>query len=117
MKYRKLTKDGDYPFGNNSLDFYVNNAEAVAQSVKTRLLLFLNEWFLNVEDGTPWVQGVFGKQVNETYENIIRTRILETENVNSIEDFTTELNRETRKLTVSCMLITTFGSTPFTLEV
>lgn len=116
MRYRKLTSTGDYSFGNNQYDFYKDSPEAVAQSVQTRLKLWLGEWFLDIEDGTPWIQGVLGKQQASTYDALLRARILETEGVTEIVTYTSTLNTETRKLNVSCVLNTIYGVTR-TIEV
>lgn len=43
MKYRKLDNTGDYSFGSGLTDF-VENKEAIAQAIKTKILLFYGEW-------------------------------------------------------------------------
>lgn len=111
MRYRKLTATGDYPFGNNQFDFHRNTPELVAQKVMTRLKLWLNEWFLDVEEGTAWIQGVLGKQQQATYDNVLRERILDTEGVLSIVSYESLLNTETRKLSVTVVLDTIYGET------
>ena len=52
MKYRKLDENGDYSFGNNSLDF-ISDADAIAQAIKTKILLFYGEWWENTAIGIP----------------------------------------------------------------
>ena len=49
MRYRKLTETGDYSFGNGSLD-YISGVAAIAQAVKTRIMLFLAEWWEDQEE-------------------------------------------------------------------
>lgn len=113
MRYRILDSNGDMSFGNNQLNFYKDSPEAVAQLVQTRLKLWLNEWYLNVEDGTPWLQGVIGKQQLSTVELVLRSRIVETEGVLSLSDFYLTIDPDTRKLSVSGTIDTIFGATTF----
>ena len=111
MKYRKQTASGDYSFGNGLSDFYINSPEAVAQSVKTRLLLWVNEWFLDTEEGTYWLQGVIGKQDQETRDTVIRSRILETEGVTGISDYSTIIDSDNRTLSIAATIDTLYGTT------
>lgn len=111
MRYRKLTNTGDYSFGNGQLDFYRDVPAAVGQSVKTRLLLWLGEWFLNTDDGTPYLEGILGKYSVAQANTIIQDRVLATENVVSIENYQSNIDTENRKLTVQFDLNTIFGPT------
>lgn len=111
MRYRKLDENGDYVFGNGQDDFLKNSPEAVAQAVKTRLLLWKEEWFLDVEEGTPYLQGVIGKHSEETRNTVLRTRILNTEGMRSILSFENIIDPETRKLSLSVSIDTIYGNT------
>jgi hypothetical protein len=111
MKYRKLSSTGDYVFGNGNMDFYTNSPEAVGQSVVTRLKLWVNEWFLNVEEGTLWLQGVIGKQQQSTVDTILRSRILETQGVTDITSYDSIIDPDTRKLSLNVTIDTLYGST------
>jgi len=111
MRYRKLSPTGDYTFGNGQADFYKDQVEAVIQSVKTRLLLWLGEFFLDVEEGTPYLQGVIGKHDLLTRENVIRKRILDTEDVTGITNFTSIIDPDSRKLSISVSVSTIYGNT------
>ncbi|MCC8379886.1 hypothetical protein [Xenorhabdus sp. PB30.3] len=53
MRMRRLDDNHDWTFGNGRSD-YATKSEAIAQSVKTRLLSLFNDWFLNPEHGVPW---------------------------------------------------------------
>ena len=59
MKYRKLTSTGDYSFGNNMNDF-VEGSEAIAQAIKTRVLLFYREWWESV----LWIPSFRGRRIH-----------------------------------------------------
>jgi hypothetical protein len=111
MKYRKLDNEGDFVFGNGNMDFLLNTPEAVGQAVVTRLKLWVNEWFLNVEEGTLWLQGVIGKQQQTTVDTILRSRILETEGVTDITSYESIIDPDTRKLSLNVTIDTLYGTT------
>ncbi|MNG52493.1 hypothetical protein D3C72_1720290 [compost metagenome] len=110
MRYRKLDEDNDYSFGVGVNNFHINSPEAVAQAILTRLQLWMGEWFADTSDGTGWNQSILGKQSNNLYELTLRQRVLETPGVQSIEEFQSSLNSETRKLSVSMTVNTIYGS-------
>ncbi len=111
MRYRKLTSDNDYTFGNGQLDFYRDIPEAVAQSVKTRLLLWLGEWFLDINEGTPYMQGILGKYSKSTADITIQDRVLATPKVVGINNYESTLDADKRSLSVSFDLDTIYGPT------
>jgi hypothetical protein len=111
MRYRKLSSDNDYVFGNGQLDFYDNVPEAVGQSVLTRLLLWLGEWYLDTSAGTAYVQGILGKY-SQTNANItIQDRVQQTTGVTDISSYNSNLNPETRSLSVALSIDTVYGPT------
>lgn len=111
MRYRKLTADGDYSFGNGQLDFWRDVPEAVSQSVKTRILLWLGEWFLDTTEGTPFMQGILGKYSKETADVVIQDRVLSTTGVVDIQNYVSSLNPDTRRMSISFDLNTIYGPT------
>lgn len=116
MRYRRENADGDYTFGQGDESWLINSPEAVAQAVKTRFMLWRGQWFLDITEGTPWVQSVLGKQKAEIYELAIRRRILETRGVNAIIDFSTSVNTRTRRVVFSATLDTRYGTTTVNSE-
>lgn len=111
MRYRKLDSDGDFSFGSNLNNFHIDSAEAVGQSVLTRLKLWIGEWFADTSDGTGWNQSVLGKRSKSLYELTLRQRVLSTFGVVSIENFQSNLDTKKRHLTVSMTINTIYGST------
>jgi hypothetical protein len=109
MIYRALDENGDYKFGNGSADFLKNSPPTVAQHVATRLKLLQSEWFLDLTEGTPWKTRVLGTDTMSTYNMAIRERILNTEGVTGIAAYSSSLNRDTRELSVSATINTTYG--------
>lgn len=116
VRYRREDDDGDYTFGQGDDTWLVNSPEAVAESIKTRFLLWYGQWFLDTTEGTPWIQSVLGKQRPETYNLAIRQRILETQGVSSITAFNTTVDGRTRRVTFTATVETIYGTTTVTSE-
>ena len=117
MKVRKLDSNGDIVTHGET---WATDAEAVAQTAKTRLNLFLGEYFRDITDGMPWFekedgsQGIFGKGYSlAQVESLIRRRILETPEVLKILRFTTDFDNNERRLNVECTILTTYGEATF----
>lgn len=107
MKVRKLSASGDYMMGHGDLDFSQDTPEAVAQNAMTRLALWRGTWFIDTQEGTPWLQQILGK--HEAADVVIRSRILETPGVLSIESFESILDPDSRRLTITATLNTQYG--------
>lgn len=116
MRYRKLTPDGDYSFGAGQLDFYRDVPEAVGQAVMTRLLLWLGEWFLNTDEGTPYMLGILGKHSKEVADVTIQDRVQATQGLVDIEEYESILGAENRALTVGMTINTIYGPTLVQVE-
>jgi hypothetical protein len=110
MRYRKLDAAGDYTFGHQQSDFYRDRPEAVALAVQTRLGLFTGEWFLDTSDGTPWRTDVLGKYTQGGYDIVIKERILGTPGVQSIDAYSSKLDRQTRALSIAASISTIYGT-------
>lgn len=114
MRYRKQDENGDYTFGNGLGNFHIDNVDAVAQAIDTRLKLWIGEWFADVSDGTGWTQAILGKHSQNLYELTLRQRVLETRGVISIQEFQSSLDPNTRKLAVTMVVDTIYGQTDLT---
>ena len=112
MRYRKLDANRDYSFGHGQSDFYIDQPEAVAQAVDTRLRLWLGEWFLDTSDGTNWQTGVLGRYTASTRDAIIRERILGNPGVNSIISYSSNFNSNSRTYDVNVSIDTIYGVVP-----
>lgn len=108
MKVRKLDKNGDYVLGHGNLDFYQDSPDGVAQNVMTRLKLWRGTWFIDTQAGTPWLQQILGR--HDAVDVVLRSRILETPGVRSIESFEAVLDPDTRRLSVTATITTVYGS-------
>jgi hypothetical protein len=113
VRVRKLTESGDYSFGNGEADFWINQPEGVAQKVRTRLLLFLKEWFLDQTVGTPWFQQILGFNTAANRDVAIRTVILQTNGVTALSNYSSSVGGTgPRGLVVSGLITTVYSATP-----
>ena len=96
-------------FGEQQADFYRDLPQAVAQAVWTRLRLWRGEWFLDTQDGTPWLQAALGEGRRKTIEPAIRARILDTQGCTGIEAFAVEFEPDTRTARIDATINTAYG--------
>lgn len=112
MRVRALTATGDMAFGRSQGNYYRDQAEAVAQVVKTRLNLLLGEFFLDTADGTAWKTKVFGRNTASTYDVVIRARILNSPGVTAISEYSSDVVRAARALNVQVTVLSLYGPAP-----
>lgn len=113
MTVRRLDDSGD--ISTNGTQF-ITEAQEIAQTLETRLRLFLGEYFRDILDGTPWFEAVLGKgQPLGVKESVIRRRIIQTRDVQSIFKFDVDFDEQTRKYSVAAGVVTPFG--PATINI
>lgn len=115
MIYRKLDENGDYSFGNKLADFLVNSPDAVAQAVKTRLMLWQGEWFANINSGTPYDTRILGNNTLPLYDQAVREVIAGTQGVVSIVDYASYYDSNSRSVTIAAILDTVYGQAQLTV--
>lgn len=113
MKYRKLDENEDYTIG--CRDEMYEGTEAVAQAVKTRLLLLFGEWWENRQDGTPLFEKVLGQRLrtDETPDEIdlvFSERISSTQGVSEITRFESKIEAESRAYTAEITIKTVYDT-------
>lgn len=87
-----------------------SDSEQVAQSVRSRLLFYQGEWFLDLTAGVPYFQQIFQKPAQiATAESALKSEILKTEGLNSLTSFSSSFDRQTRQLSVSFTANTIYG--------
>lgn len=85
-------------------------AEQVAQAVRSRLLFYQGEWFLDLTAGIPYFQQIFQKPAQiATAESVIKSEILKTKGLNSLTSFSSNFDRQTRQFSVSFTANTIYG--------
>lgn len=97
-------------FSRNGRIALVSDVEEIAQHIKTRLLLVLGEYFLDVNEGVPWFSVIFTKPVDlQEVETIIKNTILTTDGVNELTEFSMNYNQTDRRLLIIFSCNTEFG--------
>lgn len=95
----QLGADGDLLFDSSGSLVISDN---LAQRLATRLRLLLGEWFLDLSDGTPYLQTILVKSPDlGRIKAAFRDRILATEGVARVDSIDLSLNKTTRVLSVS----------------
>lgn len=102
-------KTGDLVVKDGNL-MIVNNAERVAQQVLITLREWLGEWFLNVNDGVPYLEYILVKNPNENHIRQILTEAIESvDGVTKVTELEFTFNRILRTLSVSYEIDTDYG--------
>ncbi len=92
------------------MDFYRDVPAAVGQAVRTRLLLFLGEWFLDTDSGTPYFQAILGKYSLENANVAIQDRVNGTQGVVDIQNYQSSLDPESRRMLAQFNIDTIYGT-------
>lgn len=86
----------------------VRDAEAVGQHGRQRLMTFLGEWFLDTTAGVPWLRDIFAKAYDPALaESVVKSVLLETDGVVSIDTFSVSFDRKTRGVIIKNVAVTT----------
>ena len=108
---RALDSNNDLIIESGKLKLVEEGAETI-QHVRTRLQFYMEEWFLDLQAGTPYFQQIFTKPVNlANIESIFKARILGTPEVERLIEFSMDYEgASSRKLTISFSAETTYGT-------
>lgn len=107
LRVRTLSPTGDFVIGEGLNEYLRDSPEAVAQIIGTRLRLWSGEWFLNLEEGTPYRTKILGEGTLGLYDQAIRERILATPGVIGFDNYASALAN--RALRVVAKVDTQFG--------
>ena len=89
----------------------VQGAEAIAQHVRIRTQFWLDEWFLNRREGLPFQSIIFAKGITAAViQNLMTEAILETPGVETVKDFSVDINAKKRTVSVSFLAVTDTGA-------
>lgn len=114
MKQRALSATGDWTFG-TGVPLLQDTPLCVAQAVMTRLNLHTGEWFIDLDEGTPYDTAILGFDTEDTRDLAIRTRILDTPGVELISNYISFLRKD-RSFSVIATVDTLYGSVDITLS-
>lgn len=114
MTVRRLDENGD--IATRGVQF-IGGREEIAQTVETRLRLYLGEYFRDIQDGTPWYEQILGKFANlSAAEAALRARIANTPGVVRLTKFTADFDINTRRYSVTAGILTDYGLDEVTLN-
>ncbi|MBD1228397.1 hypothetical protein [Xenorhabdus griffiniae] len=109
MRVRRLDDNHDWIFGNGRND-YATKSEAIAQSVKTRLLSLHNDWFLDPDHGVRWFDYLRKNPNLMAMESELKITVLNTEGVAEITYFDIKIDADSRKSLVEITYIDIYGN-------
>ncbi len=85
---------------------------AVAQGIRCRVLLFRDEWFLDLDAGVPYYQDLLGQRFNAARaRSIFRDAILSAPGVLELLSLEVSFDAGARLLSVRWKVSTVFGDT------
>lgn len=112
-----LDADGDVTIANGDVVFS-SGIPAVVQSVRLALNLFRGEWFLNLDEGVPYIandvvtesEAILGGKYNEIRtRRVFRDAILAAPGVVELTSLAVSFDSATRSLSVQFQVRTEFG--------
>ena len=116
-----LNDDGDLDLSTNDFQL-VDGVDAIRQELQIRYRFFLGEWFLDPDEGVPYVRDVLKKNPNLARVRALLTEVARTTpGVASVDNLDLDLDVGTRTLTVTLDLAADVSGTlvyvPFVVEV
>lgn len=104
---RAVTSSGEPEWGNSQAG-WLENSDALAQLLRTRLSLFVGEFWASKADGL-WDPLTGGNLSPEQKVLLLQQRILSTPYVTGISNLDFSSNPTTRQFTFSCTVESQFG--------
>lgn len=114
MKIRKNDVNNDWCFGNSQADFYIDNNNAVAQDLKTKIQEWKNDFFANLQAGIDWRTRLGYRKQKTSLDKDIKAIITNNENVLILSSYRSEIKE--REFTLSFSVYTLYSSQPITIE-
>lgn len=108
MRVRKVDASGDMVFGGGQSSFHRDTPDAVAQVVESRLNLWLRDWYLDLNEGTPYQTSVLGKYTENARDPVMQARILETPGVTELAAYSSTFDPQTRAFRLSAEIVTAY---------
>ena len=99
MEVAGITSEGDFIFG-RSLASYKTKSDAIAQNVVTRLRLFTDDWYLDVDSGIPWIELLGTRGNSDRIRREVEKSVLQTDGVKSISKLEITTDSENRGLSI-----------------
>lgn len=88
----KLDGTGDLDLSSLAIKLESDVSKMTAQRLKIRLRMIKGEWFLNTSSGVPYLSAPFTDKNNKpAVDNIIKTKIIGTEGIISLNKYSSEI--------------------------
>lgn len=114
MTVRKLDANGEIVTSGTQ---FTSKADEIAQTISTRLRLFIGEYFRNINEGTPWFQSILNKRGTlSSKDAIIKQRIVQTDGVMGLLSYKADYNIDTRVYFISAVVNTQYGEIPLNIS-
>lgn len=100
MIVSRITSGNDWTFGRGRAD-YLRRSAAIAQTVKTRLRSFTQDWFLDTTANIDWIGLLSVRNSERQIRREIERVTLATEGVARVDELTVRLDAHKRAATYS----------------
>lgn len=88
----------------------IKGADRVRQNLDIKLKLWQNEWFLDTEFGTPYIDQILGKQITLAGSvAALKRSILEVNDISGIDSFKYNYDRQARSMSIDFSCSTAYG--------
>ncbi len=106
-------KTNDLVIEDKELKFTTELPQELSQRLGIRLRTFQNEWFIDQDFGVPYMQQIISQtRRKEDVDIIMISEIREEEGVNTVKDFDSTWERDTRVYTFNANITTDSGEIP-----
>lgn len=97
----KLNAAGDLDLSSNDVEL-LDGVEAIRQQLQIRYRFFTGEWFLDPDEGVPYIRDVLRKSPNEARVRALLAEVARTTpGVVSVDSIALDLDASLRQLTVT----------------
>lgn len=108
----KLGPDGDIVIDPNVGLVFVSGIPGVQQLIRIACLMFLGEWFLNLDAGIGWFDYILGENYDpKQATDALTAAILNVPGVEAIQALTITPNPTTRNVVIDYVVTCSFGDT------
>lgn len=113
-----LTSSHDLLVEGKDIKLFETIEDGTVQAVKIRLQNYQGNWFLDLNNGIPYYQEIFGRNdTKDLADTYIKTAIKNTDNITSITNYTSVLEGTTLKVVFSAKTLVGADLSNVTLEV
>ena len=121
MSDYKLTDNYDLDMnatGKKDIQLLTDKKEIIKQRLMVRLKSYQNDWFLDLDNGIPYITDIFKKEVSlSAVQALLTSTILDTDGVDSLLSFEYDIDISTRSLSVEFTCKTEEGTLELVVDI